>query len=77
MAYEYKVLHATPPRPFFESFAAVELSPSWSMQDANELRKQVMQDTPTWAIDQGIVLFNSSSMHDDQIVSRCGLVPLD
>ena len=67
---------STPYRPFFESTALIKLDASWTMERANKLRKTIMTKLPTWAIDQGLVLTNTSSMHDDQIVARCCSIPL-
>jgi DNA-directed RNA polymerase alpha subunit len=47
-----------------------------SMAQVNELRKTVLLDVPTWAIDSCLVLENTTSQHDDTLMQRLGLVPL-
>ena len=63
---EFRVIESTPYRPFFESTALVE-SEHWTMAQANQIRRAIMTEMPIHAIDSGIYMTNTSSMHDDAL----------
>jgi DNA-directed RNA polymerase alpha subunit len=59
----YSVVESQRARVFFEPRATIETD--WSMSYANHVRRALLTEIPTWAVDSGIVIENTSNMHDD------------
>lgn len=69
------VLEHARPHCFGDGRAVVHL-PNASMQQANALRRALVERVETLAIDACAILANTSAQHDDAIAHRLGLVPL-
>ena len=70
----FDIVEYEPPRLFFESRLVARSRAS--MAQVNAVRKAIMLDVPTMAIENCLVVENTTGQHDDAIAHRLGLVPL-
>lgn len=70
----FDIVEYEPSRLFFESRLVARSRAS--MAQVNAVRKAIMLDVPTMAIENCLVVENTTGQHDDAIAHRLGLVPL-